>query len=397
MAQFSYKAKNAEGRVLEGTLEAESEDQARVVLRGRRFTVLEIAKSKGAGKGIKVKDSDVVIFSRQLATMQAAGLPLVQAIGIIAEQATSKNLQSVLRTVREDVSSGGNFSEALAKHPRAFSGLYVNMVKAGEQGGNLDVILERLSSYMEKAQALKSKIIGAMTYPVVIIGVMLGILVFLMVGVVPTFKEVFKSFNAKLPAPTRFLLFISDTLINNWIFGVVGIPVLIFGYKAFSKTPYGEKTIDSLMLKLPLMGDMLRKVATARFARTLGTLQKSGVPILDGMDIVAKTAGNKIIESAIFKARASIREGEGISGPLRAVGVFPPMVIQMVSAGEETGKLDEMLVRIADFYDTEVDQTVETLMKLIEPLTMVVLGSVVGLIVLAMYLPMFQMGQMAGA
>jgi len=397
MAQFSYKAKNAEGRVLEGTLEAESEDQARVVLRGRRFTVLEIGKSKGAKKGPNVKMQDVVIFSRQLATMQAAGLPLVQAIGIIAEQATSKNLQIVLRQVREDVSSGGNFSEALAKHPRAFNGLYVNMVKAGEQGGNLDVILERLSSYMEKAQALKSKIVGAMMYPLVIIVVMLGILVFLLVAVVPTFKDVFKSFNAKLPAPTLFLLWISDTMLHYYIPLIGGVVALVFGYKTFSKTEFGARTLDALSLKLPLFGDMLRKVATARFARTLGTLQKSGVPILDGMDIVAKTAGNKIIESAIFKARASIREGEGISGPLRAVGVFPPMVIQMVSAGEETGKLDEMLVRIADFYDTEVDQMVETLMKLIEPLTMVVLGVTVGLIVLGMYLPMFQMGQMAGA
>jgi len=397
MAQFSYKAKNAEGRVLEGTLEAESEDQARVVLRGRRFTVLEIGKSKAAKKGPAVKMQDVVIFSRQLATMQAAGLPLVQAIGIIAEQASSKNLQTVLRQVREDVSSGGNFSEALAKHPRAFNGLYVNMVKAGEQGGNLDVILERLSTYMEKAQALQSKIMGAMMYPLVIIVVMLGILVFLLVAVVPTFKDVFKSFNAKLPAPTLFLLWISDTMMKYYLPLIVGTAGLVFAFKSFGKTEFGAKTLDAIALKLPLFGDMLRKVATARFARTLGTLQKSGVPILDGMDIVAKTAGNKIIEQAIFRARASIREGEGISGPLRAVGVFPPMVIQMVSAGEETGKLDEMLVRIADFYDTEVDQMVETLMKLIEPLTMVVLGVTVGLIVLGMYLPMFQMGQMAGA
>ena len=397
MAQFSYKAKNAEGRVLEGTLEAESEDQARVVLRGRRFTVLEIGKAKSAKKGPKVAMGDVVIFSRQLATMQAAGLPLVQAIGIIAEGSSSKGLQTVLRQVREDVSSGGNFSEALAKHPRAFSSLYVNMVKAGEQGGNLDVILERLSEYMEKAQALKSKIVGAMMYPIVIIVVMLGILVFLLIAVVPTFKDVFKSFNAKLPAPTLFLLWISDTMLNYYLYIIVGLGVGGFGFSMFSKTEYGAKTIDAVSLKLPLFGDMLRKVATARFARTLGTLQKSGVPILDGMDIVAKTAGNKVIENAIFKARASIREGEGIAGPLRAVGVFPSMVIQMVSAGEETGKLDDMLVRIANFYDTEVDQMVETMMKLIEPLTMVVLGVTVGLIVLGMYLPMFQMGQMAGA
>lgn len=399
MAQFKYKAKNQEGRILEGTLEAENEDQARSVLRGRRFTVLELGKASGRGffrRGPKVKNSDIVIFSRQLATMQAAGLPLVQAIGIIAEQATSKGLKTVLTQVREDVSSGGNFSEALAKHPSAFTSLYVNMVKAGETGGNLDVILERLSTYLEKAQALKSKIVGAMMYPAVIICVMMGVLVFLMVAVVPTFKDVFKSFNAELPIFTRILINISDTLQTKYIQLIGAVGGCIAGFTALKRTEYGSKLIDTVSLKLPVFGSLLRRMAVARFSRTLGTLQRSGVPILDGMDIVAKTAGNKVIENAIFKARASIREGEGISGPLRAVGVFPPMVIQMVNAGEETGKLDEMLVRIADFYDQEVDTAVESMMKLIEPLTMVVLGVTVALIVLGMYLPMFQMGQMAG-
>ncbi len=344
------------------------------------------------GVGLK----DLAIFSRQLATMQAAGLPLAHAIAIIGEQSDNSKLRTILFSIRDDIEHKANFSEALAKHPSAFTQLYVNMVKAGETGGNLDVILERLSSYLEKAQALKSKIVGAMMYPAVIICVMFGVLVFLMVAVVPTFKDVFKSFNAELPIFTRILIGISDTLQTKYVQILGTIGGLIAGFSALKRTAFGSKLIDTVSLKLPVIGSLLRRMAVARFSRTLGTLQRSGVPILDGMDIVAKTAGNKVIEEAIFKARASIREGEGISGPLRATAVFPPMVIQMVNAGEETGKLDEMLVRIADFYDQEVDTAVESMMKLIEPITMVVLGVTVGLIVLGMYLPMFQMGQMAG-
>jgi len=399
MPQFRYKARNPEGRVLEGTLEADTEEAARAVLRGRRFNVMELSKVATAGfmrRGPKVKQKDIVIFSRQLATMQAAGLPLVQAIGIIAEQATHAGLRKVLMQIRDDVSSGGNFSEALGKHPAVFIPLYINMVKAGEQGGNLDVILERLSTYLEKAEALKQKIQSALMYPTVIAVVALGVVVFLMVRVIPSFKEVFSSFGAQLPLPTRILLAISDFLQTKVVFIVGGLGGSVAGIIALKRTEYGAKLVDTVMLKLPLFGSLLRRVSVARFARTLGTLQKSGVPILDGMDIVARTAGNKVIESAIFKARASIREGEGISGPLRAVGVFPPMVIQMVSAGEETGKLDDMLVRIADFYDQEVDTAVEGLMKLIEPLMMVFLGGTVGLIVLGMFMPMFEMSQMAG-
>ncbi len=399
MAQWRYKARNPEGRVLEGTLEADTEDAARAVLRQRKFSIIDLGKAATGGffrKGPKVKQKDVVIFSRQLSTMVAAGLPLVQAIGIIADQATSKGLKTVLTQIRDDVSSGGNFSEALGKHPHVFIPLYVNMVKAGETGGNLDVILDRLSTYLEKSEVLRQKIQSAMMYPAVIAVVAVGVVVFLMVKVIPSFKEVFSSFGKTLPAPTRILLAISDFLQTKFIFLIGGIAGAIAGFIAMKRTEYGTKLIDTVTLKIPLFGSLLRRVAVARFARTLGTLQRSGVPILDGMDIVARTAGNKVIENAVFKARASIREGEGISGPLRAVGVFPPMVIQMVSAGEETGKLDEMLVRIADFYDQEVDTAVEGLMKLIEPLMMVVLGGTVALIVLGMFMPMFEMSQMAG-
>jgi len=396
---WRYKARNAEGRVLEGTVDAETEDQARSVLRSRKYTVMEITKAATGGllrRGPKVGTKDVVIFSRQLATMQAAGLPLVSAIGIIAEQTPSKGLKTVLIQIRDDVSAGVTTSEAMAKHPTAFPPLYVNMVRAGEQGGNLDTILERLSTYLEKAEAMQGKIKSAMTYPIMIAIVAGTVVVFLMVKVVPSFKEVFAQMGATLPLPTRILIGVSDFLASSWWMLVVGVVLIYVGFTVATRTESTAKLIDAALLKIPLMGDMLRKFSVARFSRTLGTLQKSGVNILEALDIVAKTAGNRVIEEAVMKARVAIREGEGISGPLKAQNVFPPMVIQMVSAGEETGKLDEMLMRIADFYDQEVDVAVEGLMKMIEPITMVVLGAIVALIVLGMYLPMFEMGQMAG-
>ena len=302
----------------------------------------------------------------------------------------------MLTQIRDDVSAGVTTSEAMAKHPSAFPPLYVNMVRAGEQGGNLDVILERLSTYLEKAEALRARIQSAMMYPVVIAVVAGGVVVFLMVKVVPSFKEVFAQFGAELPLPTKILIQMSDFLSVGWPFLIVGGVLFYVAVTVAQRVEASAKIIDAVLLKLPVMGDMLRKFAVARFSRTLGTLQKSGVNILEALDIVAKTAGNRVIEAAVMKARISIREGEGISGPLKAQNVFPPMVIQMVNAGEETGKLDDMLIRIADFYDAEVDVAVEGMMKLIEPLTMVVLGGMVALIVLGMYLPMFEMGQMAG-
>jgi type IV pilus assembly protein PilC len=399
MPAFRYKAKNSEGRALEGSIEADTEDAARLVLRQRKFTILEIGKVKTGGffnKGPKVKQADVVIFSRQLATMVGSGLPLVSAIGIIAEQCDSKNLRTVLLQVRDDVSAGVNVSEALAKHPNAFIPLYVNMVHAGETGGSLDVILERLSTYLEKAEALQGKIKSAMIYPIGIIVVSTVVVVFLMVAVVPTFKSVFQGFGKALPLPTQILVDTSDFLQTKLLYLIGAAVAAWVGYISFKQTAFGSRFLDALILKTPLFGSLMLRFTVARFTRTLGTLQKSGVPILDSMDIVAKTAGNKIIEEAILKARASMREGEGVVGPLKATKVFPSMVIQMVGAGEETGKLDDMLMRIADFYDREVDTAVEGLLKMIEPITMVVLGGIVALIVLGMYLPMFEMGGMAG-
>lgn len=399
MPQFKYRVRNAEGRVLEGSIEAGSEDEAKAVLRGRKFTILEVSKAATVGmfrKGPKVKQEEVVLFSRQLATMVAAGLPIVQAISIIADQAESKGFKQVLTQVRDDVSSGSSFPEALAKHPQVFSQLYVNMVRAGDAGGSLETILERLSTYLEKAQVLQGKIKSAMMYPAVIATVAIGVVGFLLVKVIPSFREVFSSFGATLPLPTRIILAVSDFLQARWYVILAVIGGTVFGLTALRRTEGGARAIDAFMLKLPIFGVLLRKVAVSNFARTLGTLQSSGVAILDGLEIVAKTSGNKVIEAAILQARGKIREGEEIAAPLKATGVFPPMVIQMISAGQETGKLDEMLKRIADFYDQEVDVAVEGLMKLIEPLMMVFLGGAVGTIVLGMFMPMFEMSSMAG-
>jgi len=399
MPQFKYKARNPEGRVLEGTIEAETEDQARSVLRSRKFTIMEIGLVKGRSwlsRGPRVKSKDVVLFSRQLATMVSSGLPLPQAIGIIAEQSDSKAFKGVLLQVRDDVTSGSSFPEALAKHPSVFNQLYVNMVKAGDIGGNLDVILDRLSGFLEKAEVLKNKVQASMMYPVVISVIMVGVAAFLLIKVVPTFKDVFNSFGAKLPGPTRAVVALSEFLQNQFLI-IIGVVVAAgVAFNMIKKTEAGARALDAFMLKLPVVGSLLRRIAVSRFARTLSTLLSSGVPILDGLDIVARTAGNKIIEEAIFTARGKIREGEEIAAPLKATGVFPPMVVQMIAAGQETGKLDAMLAKVADFYDQEVDTAVEGMLKLIEPIMICILGIMVGGFVLAMYLPMFEMSQVAG-
>lgn len=399
MAVFKYKARNPEGRVLQGSVDAENEDAARSALRGRKLTVLEIGTAPGGGlfrRGPKVKQKDVVIFSRQLATMVSSGMALVQSVQIIAEQVESKAFKAVLFQIRDDISSGVNIADSLAKHPTVFPPLYVNMVKAGETGGSLDSILDRLSTYLEKAEALKEKIKSAMMYPAVIAVVAIGVVVFLMVKVIPQFQEMFASMGGELPVPTKILIGTSEFLQANILFLLGGAAALVVGVTVFRRTETGAQAIDSLMLKLPVFGSLLIRFTVARFSRTLGTLQKSGVPILESMDIVAKTAGNKVVENAIMQARASMREGEGVTGPLRATKVFPPMVIQMVGAGEETGKLDDMLMKIADFYEEEVNTATEGLLKLIEPLLMVVMGGTVGFIVIGMFMPLFEMGQMAG-
>jgi type IV pilus assembly protein PilC len=340
----------------------------------------------------KVSISDVAIFSRQFSTMINAGLPVLQCLAIIADQQVNPTFKSIVNQLKDDIGSGGNLSDSMAKHPKVFDELYVNMVRSGELGGVLDVILERLSVYMEKAEALKRKIKAAMMYPVIVISVAVIVIAFLMVKVIPTFEDVFNSFGAKLPPLTAGLVATSRFMQHYWWMMALAIGTIRAAVIAFGKTAKGELILDQLLLKLPVFGDLARKSAVARFTRTLGTLLKSGVPILEALETVAKTSGNKVVEQVINGARASIREGQGMTEPLKKGDVFPPMVIQMVSVGEETGKIDEMLMRAADFYEEEVDTAVEGLSSAMEPLIIVFLGVSIGTIVVAMFMPMFDLG-----
>lgn len=404
MAEFSYKAKAPNGTVMEGIIEAAEQRAAVDKLRGQKYIILEINEAKKSaidqfikslGFKPKVKSKDLVLFSRQLSTLVSAGVPIVQGLSILIEQIENKVFKNIVEKIQEDIESGQSIADALKKHPNAFTDLYVAMIRAGEMGGILDVILERLSSYLEGAEALKGKVKGAMVYPMVV-GIIAGVVtLFLLTVVIPTFKEIFESFGAELPLITQFLINLSDFL-RKWIIAVILVPIGLFiGFKQFRKTPFGELKTDEIALKIPVFGILLKKVAVAKFTRTFGTLIKSGVPILQALDTVAKTAGNKVIENAILEAREAIREGERIADPLRRSAIFPPMVIQMISVGEETGNLDTMLSKISDFYDQEVDNAVKGLTSMIEPIIIVVMGLVIGSIVIAMFMPMFELGNLA--
>jgi type IV pilus assembly protein PilC len=338
--------------------------------------------------------SDVAIFSRQFSTMINAGLPVLQCLSIIADQQDNPSFKKIIHQIKDDIGSGGNLSDSMQKHPKVFNELYVNMVRSGELGGVLDTILERLSIYMEKAEALRRKIKGAMMYPVIVLSVALLVVAFLMVRVIPTFEEVFASFGKELPPLTAALVAASRFMQASWIQLIIGGVVFNFIFKAFAKTKKGAWIMAGVALNIPVFGDLLRKSAVAKFARTLGTLLKSGVPILEALETVAKTSGNLRVEDVINQARASIREGQGMTEPLKKGGIFPPMIIQMVSVGEETGKIDEMLMRAANFYEEEVDTAVEGLSAAMEPLIIVFLGVVLGTIIVAMFLPMFDLGNM---
>lgn len=407
MPQFKYTARNTAGKVIEGTIEAQVQKAAIDRLRGQRFTVMSLTEVKGSAEGGSflerinpfaggIKGKDLVIFSRQLATLVSAGVPIVQGLNILADQIQSPAFKKVILAVRSDIESGVAIADTLKKHPKAFSELYVSMIRAGETGGVLDTILDRLSSYMEAAEELKGKVKGAMVYPIVVSGVASAVTLFLLVGVIPTFKKVFSGFGQELPFPTKVLMNISDGL-SSHILVILAVPVAIgFGIRAWYKTDSGRETLDHLLIKIPVIGDLIKKVAVAKFTRTLGTLIKSGVPILQAMDTVAKTSGNRIIENTIMKARESIREGEKIADPLKASGVFPPMVLQMISVGEETGNLEVMLTKVADFYDGEVDTAIKAMTSLIEPVVICVMGVIIGAIVICMFLPIFEMSQLAG-
>ncbi len=406
MPEYTYKVKAPSGVILDGVMSANEQRMVVDKLRGQKFIILEIKEiKKGALNEIidkinifkaRVKAKDLVIFSRQLSTLVSAGIPIVQGLTILAEQMENPAFKKIIMAVREDIESGLSITETLSRHPNAFNELYVNMVRAGEAGGVLDVILERLSNYLESAEQLRRKIKGAMIYPAVISFVCSAVTIFLLTVVIPAFKEIFSSFGGDLPLLTQILINVSEFLKKYiLVFIVAGVAVLI-GIRQYYVTQSGRMKIDSLLLKLPVFGNLLRKVAIAKFSRTFGTLVKSGVPILQALDTVSKTTGNVVIENVILATRNSIREGERIAPPLKKSNAFPPMVIQMISVGEETGNLDTMLTKIADFYDREVDAAVAGLTALVEPVIIVVMGILIGAIIIAMFLSMFELGQLAG-
>jgi type IV pilus assembly protein PilC len=392
MATFTYTARAFNGDLRTATIDASSRDDVIAQLRKQRLSVVKIDQdaTKKIGRG-SIKTRDVVIFTRQFSTMINSGLPLVQALTILAEQTDNKALAEVTRKVVFDVESDNTVADALSKHPRAFTNLYVNMVAAGEAGGILDTILLRLATFLEKNDALVRKVKGAMIYPTVIMSVAVIAVAVLLIFVIPVFAGMFASAGQALPLPTRLVIGASGFLRRYW--WVIGAVVTIGGYmfKKYYATPPGKLVIDRLMLRMPVLGDVLRKSAVSRFTRTLGTLISSGVSILEGLEITAKTAGNRVIQDAIMQSRSSIAGGDTIAQPLQKSKVFPPMVISMIAVGEQTGGLDEMLSKIADFYDEEVDAAVSNLLALLEPIMIVFLGVVVGGMVVAMYLPIFDM------
>ncbi len=392
MPIFTYTARATNGDLKTATIEAASRDAVIAQLRKMRLAVVKIDENaqKSTKKG-SVKIRDIVVFTRQFSTMVNAGLPLVQALDILAKQTENKTLSSITRQVMFDVESGYTLADSMAKHPRAFSSLYTNMVAAGEAGGILDVILNRLAAFLEKNDKLIRKVKGAMIYPSSILGVAVGAIAILLIFVIPTFEDMFASVGVPLPFPTRLVIGMSKGLQSYWWALIAFFVGSFFLLKRYYASPNGKLVIDRLLLKLPVLGDVLRKSSVSRFTRTLGTLIASGVSILEGLEITARTAGNRVVQDAIMASRASIAGGETIAAPLAKSGVFPPMVISMISVGESTGGLDEMLSKIADFYDDEVDAAVGGLLSLLEPMMIVFLGIAVGGMIMAMYLPIFDM------
>lgn len=401
MVHFNYRVKAPTGAVSEGAMDAPNIRTAMEKLRSQKYLIVEIneAKPKGLrgllGFGKKVKSSDLSLFSRQLSTLVSSGVPIVQGLSILEEQITNPNFKKVVSNLREDIESGISIADAMRKHPNAFSELYVSMISAGEVGGILDVILDRLSGYLESSESIKGKVKSAMTYPILVGCVAIGATTFLIVAVIPNFANIFKDMGAKLPLPTRAVLALSY-LLTHYFYLFVGIPVALFitFRQLNTRVATFKYKVDEIKLKVPMFGIMLKKMAISKFTRTLGTLIKSGVPILQALETVAKTSGNKVIEGTIMDAREAIREGEKISEPLKKSGVFPPMVIQMIAVGEETGSLDTMLSKVADFYDREVDDAIKGLTSMMEPLIIVFMGGAIGTIVLAMFLPMMEMTSM---
>ena len=402
MPIYMWKGVNSYGEKRSGKVEMANEAMVQAHLKKMRITPSLIKEAPPdllanvAFMKPKVTGNDVVIFTRQLSTMIDAGLPLVQSLEILSEQQENATFKKVLREIRTDVETGTTFADAMKKHPTIFDSLYCNMVEAGELGGILDTILNRLASFMEKNMALKKKVKGAMTYPIICLCISFVVVAVMLVFVVPVFQKMFADFGSALPAPTQMVVDMSEFAKGNFHIIIGAIVGLVFAIKKVYKTEKGRERIDELLLKMPIVGLLLRRVAVAKFTRTLGTMLQSGVPILDSLNVVARTAGNKVVEKAVFRVTDSISEGRAIAEPLAETGVFPGMVVQMINVGEATGALDVMLTKIADFYDEEVDQAVENLTAAIEPLMMVFLGGLIGGLVVAMYLPIFSMAGAIG-
>ena len=402
MPVFLWEGTTKKGEVKKGEMEAPDEPAVRTALRRQGFKSITVKpKPKDLLENIPflqggVEEKNVVVFCRIFSTMIDAGLPLIQCLSILADQEENKAFAKILRTIKEDIEGGTSLTDALKKHPKVFDDLFVNLIAAGEAGGILDVVLARLSAYLENAMKLKAAVKSAMTYPITVLCIAAGVVTLLLLKVIPTFQKMFADMGGELPGPTQVVVGMSEFMQNYWwVLGVI-VAAMVIGLKMFYKTEKGHWTIDALLLKAPLIGNVLRKVAVAKFTRTLATMMSSGVPILEGLNIVSKTAGNVVIEAAVVKTRQAISEGQSIAEPLSASGVFPPMVVQMIAVGEATGALDIMLNKIADFYDDEVDAAVKGMTAMIEPIMMVFLGGVCGGMIIAMYLPIFKMASVVG-
>jgi len=392
---FLWKGRTPTGEILSGEFLTDNKQELINHLRKRKIIITTIReKPKDIALNFsfanRITTRDLGVFTRQFATMINAGLPMVQCLDILSSQMDKPAFKKIVAEVMSDVEAGTTLAEALHKQ-KCFSDLYVNMVEAGEAGGILDVILNRLAVYLEKVDALIKKVKGAMTYPLVVLTVCVGASIFMLMVIIPTFAQMFKDFGGDLPLPTKIVMGLSDFLRANWYILLGAAAGIFFAMRRYYKTQSGRYRIDRFMLRMPVLGSVIRKAAVARFTRTLGTLVSSGVPILNGLDITARTAGNKVIEEAVLKTRTSISQGNTIAEPLKESGVFPPMVVQMIGVGEQTGALDEMLEKVADFYDSEVDTAVNALTSIIEPIMIVIMGAIVGGMLIAMYLPMFKL------
>jgi type IV pilus assembly protein PilC len=402
MPVFLWEGQTRKGEKKKGEIAAANEAALRGILRRQGLTSITVKqKPKNLSEYLpflkqKVKEKEVVIFARIFATMINAGLPLIQCLDLLAQQEQNKTFAQIITAIKEDIEGGSTLSDALKKYPKVFDDLFVNLVAAGESGGILDVILQRLSNYMEKAMKLKSKVKGAMTYPASVLVISIAVVSLLLIKVIPTFQKMFEGFGGELPGPTQFLITLSAYAQKYFLVAIIALAIAVYAFRRYYKTEKGTLLIDGLILKSPVFGPLLKKVAVARFTRTMSTMMTSGVPILEGLAIVSKTAGNKIVENALIRVRKSISEGKTIAEPLLETGIFPPMVVQMIAVGEATGALDAMLSKIADFYDDEVDTAVDAMTALLEPFMMVFLGGVVGGMIIAMYLPIFKMASVVG-